>query len=420
MSDDASLNRRLWLFVALVVSVTVWIASPAREDLYLSIGSVNVFFNDLIVLAALAMGGRELLRTAGAPERSLARLLSRLVIGYLAYELLLVIPVALWIGKATLPSIIRAMGTRFYWILFPALLPLFRDARMRRKASKVVLVAAAGLAVWGVYLALTGSGGLGFYADQGESGRFRILGALAPPLFCWPLAAAASGVAASGVSLGLGVLAVIGQTITGFRSGLIAFGTAGLAGLVGSRRLSKVAVWLLPAALVGIVGYLLWSSTASAVYGYTLEHLLDFGSTNAVDRFTRWGLAWQFFQANPFNDFVWSWHRYLVNLASGYEPHNFVLEIATTEGVAGLAFYGTVIAAAARTIWSTFRGDAEARAIACFLIAYLLFSGLNANWYAYSSMPLFIAGVAALAALSERRSAPEGIPTPGGPDSPAA
>jgi hypothetical protein len=415
MRDEAALNRRLALFVALIVSVTFWIASPVRDDPLFALGSVNVFANDLIVAAAFAMGGRELLRSAGARERSLARLLSRMLIAYFAYELLLVVPVALWIGKAALPTIIRSMSTRFYWILFPALLPLFRDARMRRKASMVVLAAAAGLAVWGVYLALTGSGGLGFYADQGESGRFRILGALAPPLFAWPLAVAASGVAAIGATVGLGALAVVGQTITGFRSGLIAFGAAGIAGLAASRRLSTIAAWLLPAALAGLVGYLLWSSTASAVYGYTLEHLLDFGSVNAVDRFTRWGLAWEFFRANPFNDFVWSWHRYLVNLASGYEPHNFALEIATTEGVAGLVFYGVMIAAAARTAWRHFLGDAEARAIACFLLAYVMFSAVNANWYAYSSMPLFVAGIAALAARSWQLQTPEDGDAAGAP-----
>lgn len=397
---DAALNRRLIVWIALLASVTIWAASPSGGSPLFVVGTVSVFANDLIVAAALVMGSGELLRAAGSPKKSLARLVSRIVIAYLLYQFLLVIPVAMWIGKEPLTTVIRTMSPRFYWMLFPLFLTLFRDARMRRIASIAAIVAVVALTIWGAYLAATGGGG--FYADTGEGVRYRIFGALAPPLFAWPLGLAVSGTLPLLASLALGALAVIGQTLTGFRSGLIAYGLATVTGLWASKRLSRLAVWLVPAGLIGAVVYLLWNPAASAVYGYTLNHLFDLGSRNAVDRFTRWGLAWQFFQTHPFNDFVWSWHRYLINLSQGlgYEPHNFVLEIATTEGIAGLVFYTSIVAAVVVTAWRRMRDDGEIRAVGCFLIAYLVFSAVNANWYAYSSMPVFVSAVAALAALA--------------------
>jgi hypothetical protein len=292
--------------------------------------------------------------------------------------------------------VIRTMSVRFYWILFPALLPLFRDTRMRRLAGLALLAAAVGLSVWGVYLALTGGGH--FYTDGGEGIRYRIFGALAPPLFAWPLALAASGVFGTFGSIALGGLTVLDQTLTGFRSGILAYGLAGLTGLLTSRRLSRVATWVLPAALLVAVVLLMWSSTTNAIYGYTLNHLFDLGSTNAVDRMTRWGLASDFIRAHPFNDYVWSWQRYLLQLNLGYEPHDFILEIGTTEGIAGFAFYGVLIVTVASAAWKRIWDDAETRAVTCFLLAYVVFSGLNANWYSYSSMPLMIAAVTAVVA----------------------
>lgn len=395
MMTEVSLRRRHWLWIALIVSVMVWITLPVKDEPLLSFGSISVFADDLILAVGLVVGIGDLLRVAGESEPSVARLLCRILVAYLLYEAFVVFPIGLWLAKVGPASIVRAMSTRFFWAFFPLLVTLFRDPERRRAASTVALAAGGVLLLWGVYLAITGGGG--FYTEVGEGVRYRIFGATAPPLLFWPLAVAAAGVLTAPASAGLAGMALLGQTLTGFRSGLIALGLAGVSGLTTSKRLHKAVLWTLPVLALGAIVFLLFNAQITAMYSYVLSHLLDFQSTNALDRFERWGLAWDYFRAHPFNDYAWSWRRYLVTLELGYEPHNFILEIATTEGIAGLAFYGTLLVLAVRAFWKRIWTDGEVRAIACFLIAYVFFCTLNATWYAYSSLPLFIAALAALA-----------------------
>jgi O-antigen ligase len=182
---------------------------------------------------------------------------------------------------------------------------------------------------------------------------------------------------------------------------MVAMGVAALAGLAASKRLMRVVAWAIPVALLALMVYAVWGDRLGSVYGYTVSHLLDMGSATGADRMRRWGLAWDFIRTHPFNDYVWSWQRYLLHLTAGYEPHNFVLEVGTTEGIAGFVFYAAILSTAARTAWKHLRDDAQTRALACFLLLYVVFSTGNTNWYSYDSLPLFVAVIAALAARAD-------------------
>lgn len=405
-SDSRAQKRRMLLFLALVVAATVSMALPTQDGPprpLLAVGPIEIFSFDLLVLGAVLLGAGVLLRTAGDATPSLSRFTSRLLLAYLLYQLLVVMPVALWMGEAPPTAVVRGVGVRFDWILFPALLVLFRDGRMRRAASWLVVAAAAVLALWGAYLAATGGGG--FYADDGGV-RYRILTAIAPPLFLWPLALAVSGAMRGWGALALVALALVGQTLTGFRSALVAGLGAAFVGLLTSKRWSNALVWTIPGALVVLILMLLWGDAIRGAYGYILAHLLDLGSSNAVDRLYRWQLASDFIRAKPFNDYVWSWQRYLVHLTRSYEPHNFVLEIGTNEGIVGLAFYATLFVALARTAWKPIWADAETRALSCFMVAYLVFAAGNTTWYQDANMPLLVAAVAGLVARLDELQAP--------------
>jgi hypothetical protein len=398
-------------WIALVVSIALLVAFPRWSGVLFTAGSIDVLLNDVLLGLALLLGAQELLRTAGSRNVSYGRFFCRLVIAYLLYEVLVVIPVATLLRGLSVSTVLRAMGVRFDWLLFPVLLTLFRDERMRRGASRVLVAAVALLAAWGAYLAVTGGsasmlGDSPYYYETGEGLRYRILTAPALPLFAWPFAVAASGAVPMMPSVALATLALVGQTLTSFRSGLVALVVSGGVGLVTSKRLMRAALWIVPLGLLAVMALIVWGPAIREVYGYTLGSLLDLGSNTAADRLMRWGLAADFIRSHPFNDYVWSWRFYPINLRGAYGPHNALLEIGATEGVAGIVFYVTIllrlVSSSVRNLWT----DVETRTVVCFLIAYLVFASANTTWYATASMPLLVAALAALVArLDEIRHA---------------
>jgi O-antigen ligase len=208
----------------------------------------------------------------------------------------------------------------------------------------------------------------------------------------------------------------VGLILINQRSTWIAFAVAGLACLVMSGQIRRVVLAMVPIALAATIVALIWGRQVSSVFDFPLAHLLDASSGTGADRIIRWRLAWEFFLTRPFNDWVWSWRIYLVDLLLPYPPHNFVLQIAVTEGVAGLAFCASVFWTGLRGAWSLGRRDAEARALVGWLIVAVVFLLLNASYYLPTSIPLLVAALAALASrLDWLRQA--GVD---GPDSPIA
>jgi len=393
MSDGPS-TRRLVLWVGFVAFCTLAMAYLPFADMALPVIGHVTYYQVLLLGAALA-GALPLLRMAGSPERSRSRTVSRIIVAYLLFEVLIVIPVAISLGGAGVSLILDTAAIRFTWLLFPVVVAICADRTARKRAGAVVAVAAGALALWGVYLAATGGGG--YYLDSGEL-RFRILYGGATLLFAWPFALAASGAVSRKLTIALLGVSLVGLTLTNHRSGLIAFAITGVLCVVMSGQVRRLVPWIVPAALIAAVAGLLWGQQANSIFGYTLTHLFDVVSGNGADRLMRWRLAWEFFTTHPINDYVWSWRYYLVHLQEGYQPHNFALEIAVTEGVAGLAFYASVLGVAFRDAWKWGRKDAEARALIGYLVAYLVFVFANASWYLPVNFALMVGGVAALVA----------------------
>lgn len=352
-----------------------------------------------LLLFTVLLGAGTLLRDAGSPERSITRTMSRIVVAYLLFELLVVIPVALWLGAAKATQVVGTMSVRVAWMLFPVVNSICRDEWTRRLAGAVAVIAAALVVAWGLYAAATGGGG--YYFEFGEL-RYRILPGIATLLIAWPFVLAMSGAVPRRYAAAFLVLAAAGMVLVNHRSAIIAFALAGSVCLVMSGQIRRVLPAAVPIALVAVIVAIVWGRQVSSVFSYTVPHLFDLGSANAVDRITRWRLAWDFFVSRPFNDYVWSWRYYLVRLSEEYQPHNFPLEVAGREGVVGLAFYGSILWTALRGAWSWVRRDAVVRSLIGWLVVYFVFSLVNANHYLPSNMPLLVAVLAALATRADR------------------
>jgi hypothetical protein len=403
--SKGALSRRLVVWVVFVAFCTLgmvytdlpWTKLPA-------VGTIT-YFEVLLLLAGL-LGIGPLMRFAGAPERSGARTMCRILIAYLAFELLVVVPVAVWIGTAKTTVILSEMAVRFTWLLFPMVLVMCADDRIRRLAGGVAVAAALCLVVWGVYSAATGGGG--YYLESGVL-RYRILYGGALMIFAWPFVLALSWDISRHSAIPLIGISLIGLVLTNMRSGYLAVAIAGLACLVMSKQVRRLVPWIVPAALIAVVVALLWGQQASEALGYTLSHLLDLSSGNGADRVARNALAWNFFVKYPFNDYVWSWRYYLVYVQDAYIAHNFVLDIAVTEGIAGLLFYGSILAVGLRGAWKWGKKDPVARVLVGYLIFYLIFAFANATWYIPVDIALFIAATAALVARVDQLKAGEAL-----------
>jgi hypothetical protein len=401
-------SRRLIVWTAVVTFCALGMVLTQLSYTKLPVVGTITYFEVLLLPIGL-LGIGPLLRIASAREHSGARTTCRILLVYLAFELLVVIPVAIWLGMAKPTAILSEMAVRFTWLLFPMVLALCADARTRRIAAIIGVIAAACLLLWGVYSAATG--GAGWYLEYGDL-RYRVLYGGALMLFAWPFVLALSRDVSRRSTIPLLVIPLVGLVLTNMRSGYIAVAIAGLACLVMSKQLRKVVPWIVPAALLAAVVVLLWGHQASDALGYTMSHLLDLTSGNGADRVTRDILAWNFFVRYPFNDYVWSWRYYLVYLQNPYGPHSFVMDIAVTEGVAGLAFYGSMLWVTLRHAWNWARKDTEARVLVGYLILYIVFQLANGGWYDPVNMALFVAASAALVVRVDQLRAAEasGVP----------
>ncbi len=389
----AALVRAGMLVFGFVLYCALAMAFPKGEASAFVLGPFAFTYYDLLLIAALGIGGSALFSFATAPGSGAVARACRVVIVYLGYQALVVIPVALWLMPSGFSLIIRTMGVRFTWLLLPAVVMLCYGTRGKRLVALLPVVAAVALSVGGVYVLATQ--GVGFYVE-GADVRFRVLWGGSTLLFLWAFLLGISDLVARRASIGLITAAMIGLALTNHRSGMITFLVAGLVYVIWSGKLSHLFFWTIPAGLVILVVVLAWGQDVQGVFAYTFTRLLDISAGNGADRVYRWGLAWDFFVSRPVNDYVWSWRYYLVDLKDSYAPHNFVLEIAVSEGVAGLAFYSALVGGAVYRATRLVRQDAQVRVLVAYVIGYLTFCLANTNMYSLANMALLVCAVGAL------------------------
>lgn len=395
--------RRMALWIVFVAYSAYFMALGAPPEPQLAVGPYQVTLYQLLVGAALAFSLGEMGRAVVDHEPSITRTITRLVALYMLFDALVVLPVGIGRGMS-FGAVAGAMAVRLTWLLLPTVVALCRDDRMSRAVGAVPLIATAGLAVWGLYFAATG--GAGWYYEGGDI-RYRVLWGGCTLLFAWPLVVAASGAVSRRLAAAFVVVALIGLTLTNHRSGLVACAVAVIFCVVASGAWRRIVVAFVPVTLAVIIIGLVAEAQIRRLFGYTAGALLDFSSGTGADRMVRWRLAWEMFRSHPFNDYVWSWTYYLVHREDPSAPHNFFLEIATTEGLTGLVFYGSVLWTTFRAGWSWVRRDAIVRALVGYVIAYLTFSLANTTLYSHATAPFFVAAVAAIAARVEKLRAAE-------------
>jgi hypothetical protein len=391
-------------FVAFLLFSTVSMAYPPFADLrFPAVAGLTVGVYDVLVGLILIPALWAAIMILGAPHEHPAgvRMIMLLVIAYVVYQSVVVIPVAIAIGQAPIPWILRQVVSRYAILLVPLVYRAALDLRVERLVRVLPRFASLLLVLWGGYVLAVGQAG--YYTEGGDT-RFRVLWGGSVLLFMWVFA----DMLVSRPSRGLifwSAVSLTGLVLANHRSGYLMAGVAVLLAILVLRRMSRgVARSLVAAVSVGVVA-LLTPGVGSGAFYYVVARFLDATSGNGADRLMRWGLAVQFFVSRPFNDFVWSQRYYLVDLYANYPPHSFVLEIATIEGITGLLFFAVFLGA---VVTIGFRNARRARVVAhmtIYVTSYLVFCLLNTNFYSTVNNALLMSGIGLLLAGAAR--APE-------------
>lgn len=349
-------------------------------------------FDVLLVLSTAAFFYAVSLRTP-TDASSANRAVLRLTGAYLLYQLIVVMPVAVfWYDVG--PSVTyKLLASR----LALALIPFFYYVALRyvRPERLVLLMNAAAFALllYALYRYV-------FIGPQGswENGEFRlrVLWGGSTLLFGWLSVTGLILQTRAVYAYGMGLAGLLGIVLVNHRSGYVALVFALVSYVILSRRITKRLVAITAAALIGGVLLAAASPTIRESATYSLTTMFNPNAdVTAQDRVERTVLAWDYLQEHPLGDYTWNRQYYLVNLgAAAFGPHNWVIYALNTQGwiSAGLLFalVGSVLVAG----WTVRRHSRLGLAMTVYLVFYLAFCLFNGSFEAVQNISLFALAVA--------------------------
>lgn len=341
-----------------------------------------------LTLFVLAMG---LLFHGSLPPRGAARLVCRIIIVYVVYQLLLVAPVLMITKGYSLLGALYAVSPR----LSPLLVLFFALEVTRYWSGNTVRgileCAALVLLLVAVWRFATGTQ---VFVDA-ATGRMRVLWGGGSLLFGWLVVARLLRERVRIRDIALGVAGLVGVVLINHRSAYVALAVSFVAFmLVRWRKIPRtigivVAIVLLMAAAV----YTLLP-TIGAGLDYAFTTMLDAGAdANTVDRVYRWRLGLEQFAADPFGDAIWRGRYYLVDLGpnGNYQPHNFVVQLLAGEGVVGFLLWSALLTTSLVIAFRNARRDHDSAVIGSYVVFYLTFCLFNTNLYMMDNVVLLMA-----------------------------
>jgi hypothetical protein len=341
---------------------------------------------------------------------SLNRVVLRLTGAYLLYQLVVVIPVAMFWHDIGPTEAYRFVTARLALVLIPFF--YYVGLRYVRPERLVLLVnvAATALLLYGLYRYV-------FIGPQGgwENGEFRlrVLWGGSALLFGWLVVSGLILQPRPLYAYWMGLAGLLGIVLVNHRSGYVALVFATVSYVILSRRFTRRLVAIAVVALVGAALLAAVSPTIKQSAAYSLTTMFNpHADVTAQDRVERSALAWDYLRQHPLGDYVWNQQYYLVDLTDPFGPHNWVIYALNTQGWLSalllFALVGSIMAAG----WSV-RGQKLGLAMTVYLVFYLSFCLFNGNFESLENISLFaIAAALVLHTNRERLEGPEPAPEP--------
>jgi hypothetical protein len=383
------------LVVCLIVFTALAMAlNPSfKHIVVMSLGPVPVYIFDVLLLlssaAFLYVVGLHVPTDPSAANRAVLRIAG----AYILYQLVIVIPVAVFWYHVGIGGAYRLLDARIALVLIPFF--YYVGLRHVRPARVVALVnvAAVALLLYAVYrYAFVGAEG----GWEGGVYRLRVLWGGSTFLFAWLMI--------TGLLLGtrafrayaLGIAGLLGIVLVNHRSAYIALILAIAVHVLLSRGITRRVVSIAVIAVVGGILLAAVSPTIRSSAAYSVTTMFNARSdATAWDRVERTSLAWDYVQAYPLGDYVWNHRYYLVDLgAEGFEPHNFVIQTLDKQGWVSASLLFILIAAVLWVGWRTRTHSRLGRVMTVYLVFYLTFCLFNTNIDAVENVTLFALAVA--------------------------
>ena len=365
----------------------------------LSVGAVHIYAFDLLLLAAVVLLLREATLEHGQPIPSANRTVIALVLGYCAYQIAVVLPIAVvFYGLAPIAGARQVMD-RLALIFIPFVYLVGLKYMPPRRIVSWVNVAAVCAAFYGLYKYAT----LGIISWQEAGGgalRIRELWVGATMLFGFLVLTSLFLRRPTVFAYLLALLGLVGMGLTNVRSGYLALVLVVPPLLVNARRLGRRAAVILLLAASATLMLFATSPTARDSLIYSFQTMVNpTADQSARDRLDRSQLGWDYFVAHPLGDYVWSGRYYLVDPGHmHFEPHNFVIQLLGQQGIVAFILFAGMIIATARIGWRNRRNDPMSAVMLGYLTFYLLFCLFNTNLLNINNVVLLILPIALILA----------------------
>ena len=322
--------------VLLVLVVYTGVSTAVNAEgavLGFSVGPVDIYAFDLLLLAAVVLLMREATLTQGQPIPSANRMVIALVLAYWPTRS----PWSCqspWSSMDWIPSLLRANSTnRVALMLIPFVYLVGLKYVSPQRIVSWVNAAAVCLAFYALYkyaaVGITGMAG-----SRVGAFRLRELWGGATMLFGFLILTSLFLRRPTAFAYALALLGLLGMALTNHRSAYVALLLTVPPLLVNARWLGRRAAIILLVAASATLLLFAVSPTARDSVVYSLRTMVNpTADTSARDRVDRSRLGWDYFVANPLGDYQWSGRYYLVDLGpDAFEPHNFVIQLWDNRG----------------------------------------------------------------------------------------
>lgn len=396
MEDDPKTNRGLVATIAIAWVVFTGFSVLSGQNLGwqwpLHAGPVTVYLYDLLLLSATTT---ILIKNRQRWQRGLVSsnvwVLQALLL-YLGYQVFVLLPLAHAMTHNSLTVSIRDLSPRLSVLLIAFFYPIALADLPPRRLIKALDVAAV-LVLLVAIVTFVAAGPTTYLV--GGAVRLRELWGGSALLFGWLLFSRLFLHRLNALN-SLAVLGgLVGIVLVNHRSTYVALLPAlgvQMALYARSRKRTMIIGFL---TFGGFMAVLVAPTVVRTSFFYSMGIFSGKTDVTTNDRIQTAGLAWDYFKAHPVGDFVLTRAYYLPGATTrDYGPHNFVLQILSTEGVVGALFYLILLAIVFRIVVKNRRRDIVSTTMGSYLVFYLVFCMFNANIYSMPNQTLFAAAVA--------------------------